>query len=432
MKKFLLFVLIAGVVLLSGCASVGKLTGLDLPPVPTAETAADAYTPASPTSNLTETEHQHIIINFEQTKLEAYDPREGTELILSFSYETPYVHIPANMAAEERVNEYIAMLNESFYTGDSYGIVYDSGCAPGYINMLTEAEDNYNFIVDSGVEYAAYELANSRTVSVQRCDDAVLSLRYYDYINLGGVHGGYAYRAYNFDTTTGELITLDDLSNDSAGLKAFLKSYMLERVRESAELQQQMEGFVDCEGMPSTEEALSALVREGSWYMNDKGLLICSDLYELGSYAAGTMEFFIPFNSLEAYIKPQYIPETMTETGLFKVIPAEQLNESSKEIIDMLRLSDDGQALYLVAEGTAKNVRLAKVDYADRFYETETLWHCSNMTNCVLQLVTNVPEGMPELKISYCDAAGEHVYYLSQSGIDGSFILVGDNIEAVG
>ena len=428
MKKILLSVLMSGVIFLSGCGSVEKLADVELPPVPTAEN----YITENYAEFSTETQHQHIIINFEQTRLEARDPQQGTELILSFSYETPYVHIPANTAAEENINEYIAMLNESFYTGDDYGVVYDSGCAPGYLNMLTEAEDNYNFITGAGIENAAYELANSRSASVQRCDERVLSLRFYDYVNLGGVHGSYAYRAYNFDTVTGELLALEDLSDDADALKAFLKSYIIERVRESDELQQQMAGFVDSEGMPSAEDALSALVREGSWYMNDYGMLICSDLYELGPYAAGTMEFFVPFTSLDGYVKSEYIPAAMAETGSFSVVPAEQMNESSKEIIDMLRLSDDGEALYLVVEGAVKNVRLAKVDYADRFYETETLWHCSTMNNCVLQLITHVPEGMPELKISYKDAEGEHVYYLSQSGIDGSFILVDDGIEAVG
>jgi hypothetical protein len=54
------------------------------------------------------------------------------------------------------------------------------------------------------------------------------------------------------------------------------------------------------------------------------------------------------------------------------------------------------------------------------------------MDNCAVQLVTRIPEGMPDLKISYADQNGEHSFYVSQSGVDGSIILVDDSIEAVG
>jgi hypothetical protein len=54
------------------------------------------------------------------------------------------------------------------------------------------------------------------------------------------------------------------------------------------------------------------------------------------------------------------------------------------------------------------------------------------MEDCALQIVTDIPEGMPELKLSYRDATGEHELYLSQSGVDGSFIFVDGSIEAVG
>lgn len=437
MKRILSFVLILLCLSFCGCAAVDKIADVELPPVPTSQPAGEDNENGEVQINSnTETQHQHIIVNFDKTELQAYDPQQGEELILSFSYETPYIHIPANPAAEESINEYIAMLNESYYTGDDYGVTYDSGCAPGYINMLTMAEDNYNYIMnstenlDSG--YVSFELANHRSLSVQRCDERILSLRYYDYVNLGGVHGSYAYRAYNFDTQSGELITLEELSDDSEAFKAFLKAYMIESVDKDPELQQRMMGFVDVEGMPGVEEALSALVREGSWYFDDKGMLIVSDLYELGSYAAGTMEFYIPYNALKSYLKAEYIPVPVEQNASFAVVPVETMSESSKEIIDMLRLSDDGQAVYLVSEGEAYDVRLARVDYSDRFYETEQLWQCSSMDNCALQLITLIPEGMPELKISYKDAAGEHTLYLSQSGVDGSLILVDDGIEAVG
>ena len=184
--------------------------------------------------------------------------------------------------------------------------------------------------------------------------------------------------------------------------------------------------------MPSLEEAANALIRDGSWYLGDSGLVIFSDLYEMGPYAAGILEFELGYESLGGYIKAEYMREASDKTASFSVVPAEKLSESSKEIIDMVKLDEAGQAIYLVAEGSARNVRLTAVDYTDAFYETGCLWYCSEMNDCAVQLLTNIPEGMPDLKLSYVDSNGEHELYLSQSGEDGSFILVDGSIEAVG
>ena len=49
-----------------------------------------------------------------------------------------------------------------------------------------------------------------------------------------------------------------------------------------------------------------------------------------------------------------------------------------------------------------------------------------------MQLSTLIPEGMPDLKISWRGADGEQVRYLTVSGQDGRPILADDSIEAVG
>jgi len=438
MKKLISIILILCCVLsLCACEAVEKMAEVELPPVPTADAAEEIPDAAGqPETAVTETEHQHIIINIDRTEYEAYDPQKGTELILSFSYETPYVHIPANPGAEEAINEFIALLNESYYTGDDYGTVYNSGLAPGYFNMLTQAEDNYNYIINSAINFEGdilgYELACHRTLSIERCDEAMLSLIYRDYVNLGGVHGSYGDRAYCFDTKSGELMGLEDICSDYESFCAFLKESMINKVNTDAELQQRINGFVDVEGLPTLEEAVTGLIRDGSWYLDNEGMVIFSDLYEMSSYAAGIIEFRFSYEELRDYIRAELVPENIQLSAAFAAVPVAQSSESSREIIDMVKIHEQGEGLYLVADGTAKDVRLTSVDYIDAFYETAQLWYCSSMENCAVQLVTLIPEGMPELKLSYRDSAGEHSLYLSQSGEDGSIILVDDSIEAVG
>lgn len=416
MKRIISIIMILSVLgLLCGCAAVEKISDVELPPVPTAVPADDPSTDVTALDErVSETKHKHVIINSERSEFQAFDPQQGTELILSFSYVTPYVHIPGNAAAEENINEYIAMLNESFYTGDNYGVVYDSGCAPGYINMLTLAEDNYNYIINSAVNFETEvsPLGCHRTVYVDLIDDSVISLTFHDIIKMGNGQEYVGFKSYNFDCQSGELMTLDSLSDDSDAMKAFVVSY----------IQEQQGKQFDIELM------------EGNWYFSHRGLHIVteSEVPDNHPDVNGTWEYVVPYYALEGYVKPEYIQKEISDTASFSIVAGETQNDSGKEIIDMLKVSEGGQTVYFVADGRANDVRIARVDYLDGFYDTERLWYCSAMEDCAIQIVTDIPEGMPELKLSYRDAAGEHELYLSQSGEDGSLIFVDGSIEAVG
>jgi len=109
----------------------------------------------------------------------------------------------------------------------------------------------------------------------------------------------------------------------------------------------------------------------------------------------------------------------------------------SSVIIDRVVESEEGTTLMLTVSGAASNVKVCKVLYYDleessAFYETNTLWYCSFLRDCAVQLVVTLPEGMPDTMVSYSDSQGEHRYLLSQSGQDGSYILVDDTIQSVG
>ncbi len=160
--------------------------------------------------------------------------RRTAQLILTFSYETPKIEILGRADAEKAINEYVAMLDETYVTGEDYG----DGQGTGYNNMLTMAEDNYNYWMSTGNgEVYTLELVSDRSVTVERGDTQVLTLLYNDYSDLGGAHGSYGYTGYSFDTQTGELLTLDKLSSDPEGLRSFLTNYMVTTVENDDALQ---------------------------------------------------------------------------------------------------------------------------------------------------------------------------------------------------
>ena len=428
MKK-IFSLLLAGVMII-GLAGCEQLSNVELPPLPTVtpETAEQSPSP-SPTVEPTEEPVQEtagtVTVNVKRTVQQDYDPQNGTELILSFSYDTPVVYIEGGEETAAAVNERIALMDEAYYTGNEY----DGMQGTGYNNMLTMAEDNYRYVVETGAEGVPMELASDRSVSVPRIDSQVLTLLYNDYMYTGGAHGSYGYEGYCFDLSDGHLLTLEELSSDYEALSAFLVDYMVQMVESDEELAQRIDISLLPEGS-GYAEILSPLLREGSWYFSSDGLVIFPDLYEISSYAAGIVEFVIPYDALTGYVDEKWIPVPVEGSGSIELIKAEDMVDGSTPIIDKLVVDQEGAEFYLVARGSISNVAVTEGDYADKFYPSSTLWSCSSMTEEALQTLCTLPEGMPEIQISYRDAEGQHQFYLS-IGEDGAPVLT-DTVEAVG
>lgn len=423
MKRILALLMMA--VFTFGLCGCEKISSIDLPPLPTVtpEAAEPSASPSAEPAAQTETESAHgLIVSIKRTTRQAYDPQEGSKLILTFSYDTPTVYIEGGETAAAAINEQTALMEDAFYTGNGYGT--------GYNDMLTMAEDNYNYIVNAGIEGGMFELVSSRTVSVERMDDRVLTLLYNDYTFTGGAHGSYGDTGCSFDVETGRLLSLEDLSGDYDALAAFLTGYMVNTVENDPELAQRIDLGLFEEGT-GYAEILAPLLRQGAWYFDGQGLVIFSSLYEISSYAAGPIVFSIPYAELQGHIDDRWLPGEIQGSGSLELAAGGEMLPDNTPIIDKLDVDAEGESLYLIVRGSVKNLRIARGEYVESFYATEDLWNCAGMENCALQLQCLIPEGMPNLRISYDDEAGSHSYYLSHSGLDGSVILT-DTVEAVG
>ena len=429
---------------LCACGSLDNLKNVELPPLPDAD-AQPTQTPPEATAVIDTTVStpesalpQHVIVSLEKHSEEHYDPQNGDTLILSFSYETPRVYIEGRPEASNAVNEYIATVDETYYTGNDYGIG-DSGdeyAMPSGVNgMLEMATDNYSYAVENGLTDMPLEYSSDRTARVERIDSRVLSMVYTTYTYTGGAHGNYFDTAYTFDTESGEYVTLEMLSDNVDELKAFLADYMTRLYAEDKDGYYSERIFADMVPDGDVNSAIAALARDGSWYFNEQGMVIFSSVYELGPYAAGIVDFVIPYGELSGHINDKWLPaERTAENGSFTLKAQSDVADGSVEIIDKVTVDAGGEALCLEADGTVYDVRLVSVDYSDRFYETAELWACSYMSDCVLQLDTVIPDGMPKLMVSFSDASGNETrLLLTQSGEDGTYILMKDrDIEAVG
>ena len=442
MKKFTAIMLSLILALsLCGCSGLQNLKNVELPPLPEVSQDAPEATPAptveidTSASTAESTLPQHVIVSMETYSEQHYDPQNGEKLILTFSYETPRVYIEGRDAAMNAINEYIATVDETYYTGNDYGLDSIVDGKLGGVNAFLEAAtDNYAFAVDTGDESLPLEFASERTARVERIDSCVLSLVYNTYTFTGGAHGTYAELAYNFDTESGERITLDTLSADPDGLAAFLREYITKLYTDDADGYYSARVYEDL-SVDAENNPIADLVRDGVLYFNNEGMVFFAQPYEIGPYASGIIEFTVPYADLTGVIYDKYLPaEHDAAPGALEVKAQSDVADGSIEIIDKVTVDVTGEALCIQAVGTVYDIRLSEVDYTNAFYETARLWAASYMSDCVLQLETLIPDGMPKLMVSYRSSDGVQTQLLlTQSGEDGAYILMEKNdIEAVG
>ena len=155
---------------------------------------------------------------------------------------------------------------------------------------------------------------------------------------------------------------------------------------------------------------------------------------EISGTAAGIVEFVIPYTELEGKIDAKWLPSESAAEGKLGAKAFEDIEDGTMEISDKIVVDEDGRQLCIIAEGSIYDVKLSQVEYSDKFYETQRIWYCNELTDCAVQVVTMIPEGMPDLMVSYRSADGTiNNMLISESGLDGSIVLVAESdIEAVG
>ena len=131
MKK-ITALLIAALLALSlcGCEQIEQLKQIELPtpsvepseepsPEPTPEASEEPEATPEPTPEAAEPS-SYVTISIGEHKETYYAPDDENQMILDFSYETPTVHIYGNDEASEKINDFIAALDEEYYTGNNY------------------------------------------------------------------------------------------------------------------------------------------------------------------------------------------------------------------------------------------------------------------------------------------------------------------------
>lgn len=357
-----------------------------------------------------------VIVNFKHTEYEQFDPEEGKQRILLFSYDSPHVLIEGRPEATAVLNGQLAFMDESFYVGGKEGDGY------GFHGMLEMAEDNYAYVRQAGGNGSPLEFSSTRTARTERIDRSVVSFvfSYSDY--TGGSGRNYGDVGCVFNAETGELLRLEDLSSDYEALKKRLVHELVASTARDKSLYEHVYVSYMNNDYYST---LGKLLRPGAWYFDEDGLVFVSSLYELGPYSAGLAVFHIPYAKFSDVIDARWLPNARKADGSIRATAMDAEQEGSVAYLDRVEADKRGQELCLVVDGTVYDVKLTRVFYEDTFYDKQELWFCSEMQDSAVQVVTKIPEGIPDLMLRYTDAKGEsHSRLVTVNGEDGSFQLV--------
>ena len=245
------------------------------------EDAADTEETEEPDTNVTDGETgesgeaaaaSNVSVTFKESSDEV-KADDGT-LLLTKDTSMPVVTIEGAPDIAEKINADI----EAYYASSSD----DDNAAE-----LAKSDYEASNADENGGWFPSYGYSESLTANVTRMDDAVLSLELTFYSYTGGAHGNYGSIGKNYDTRTGEAISLEDLSEDYAAFHATALDYIV-NLAESPAYKERL--FA-----PSKNDIDSALFADGSWVFTQSGLNFMSDPYVLGPYASGEIYFRLPY-----------------------------------------------------------------------------------------------------------------------------------------
>jgi inhibitor of cysteine peptidase len=155
---------------------------------------------------------------------------------------------------------------------------------------LKEAQDNIK-------DYGDYESPNrfetyfNYRVTYRKGD--VLSVVLNDYQYYGGAHGSDRQICHTFDLKTGREYALADLMKSGSEYKEYVNKCVKADIIKQDLADAQLVKF-------------ESIAQDQSYYLSDRGLVIYFQQYEYFPYAAGIVEFTLPYMDLSEYLKSEF------------------------------------------------------------------------------------------------------------------------------
>lgn len=182
---------------------------------------------------------------------------------------------------------------------DESGKTYDDSVAE--IKELTDDDRDFTYEYDN-------------TVSLKRADSSVFSYERTDYSYLGGAHPSTLINGYAYDTSSGRQLCIDDVTDD----KDKIYEEVMKQLEASEDSSAFFEGwqdtikkwFDDSDKTADTEDGAEDSTEDGiedthlNWYLDQTGLKVIINAYDIGPYAMGSRTISISYDS--GLVKKEY------------------------------------------------------------------------------------------------------------------------------
>ena len=275
-------------------------------------------------------------------------------------------------------------------------------------NLLTYAEE---YVEQNGTEYF-YSYSNYQTLGIARHDERVVSLLSLCSLYSGGTHLN-VQTAHNLDIDNQRTLTLEDIITESGAEE--LAAMVLASVNER---------FAPIDGSNGLFNDYASTIGNsflwGSmtpyWYLNDVGLVIFYNQYELAPYAERIIKVELPYETLGGILLDEYLPAESNGTPGSLVLRSDAEDCSRIPIV----IEPEGETLCIGVEGQVHQVQICEVSWAGETPHNEQFLF-SAMTlgeNDVLELTGGYTDENRSFAIVYTNGLGERkICYIHASGL---------------
>lgn len=381
------------------------------PAMPTqTEEATTPSTETEPSVPAPEEEVPSLVTLTLDTYHEKDEAQDGAQLF-TFLYQDVAVSMPDNGEAAEKINQFFADLHEVAAT-------YAQG-------PRSLAKENYTKIND----WAAYYYETK--FQTARVDEAVISLSGDAVEFTGGMHPETTLISYNFNSETGNQLSLGDiLTTGDMAQALYLK--VMDKLEEFASAQSKSTDLIFLEGYLDTVQEHFNLSHDSSesWYFTGEGICFYFSPYEIAPYAVGPIQVELTYQDLTGILKEDFYPKKMKFVDSFSINAAKEnlVQTDSFDHVHSIPVDPEGESVALFTGSLVYNVRLVGGSWIDESnFQVETTYFAANRLDAkdLLLIRTMIPDTMPNLCLSMQTGDEEYrTYFIGQSGEDGSILLL--------
>lgn len=394
-KLFILLLAVCILLSLGGCGNETKE-----PTVPNTEptyhapqTDPPGTTPAEPEAGEGEGPVAVSLCHSYQEELSS-----AGELIYYFQQQTVTAELFENQKAQEKLTQNLK---------DFYGAI-ELAAQTGRTWALDAYDENISW-------ETCFTSVNTR---VGRTDSRVISLVTEIVEFAGGAHPSVTVVCQTYDTATGEPMGILDLM-DAEGL-ATLEAAVLAELGEHPNANWFFDDYTEAVSQRFDPHSPDSVL----WYLTDKGIVYPFAPYEIAPYSKGTVTVCVPYEALRDVMGAEYayVEPTVQEIALTADISSNIEEDFSRTF--QVVTDKEGERISLYGfKDSAVRISVGFFDIRDNVFQEEyTLFSGWNLgeSDCV-EIVTYIPDAIPNIRI---EVDGSHVLYLSQSGEDGSILLL--------